>query len=321
MNSLTERIGWIDLMRGFCMLLILWFHTEMYYAGSDLLSYHLYVCNALTAFFFLSGYLFYSEKAFSLRRKLRSVLRGIIIPYFFFTSILAVPKALVSHLNMGDVIVDILTGQASWFVAALAVAEVLFSLVLWVNNRWLFHIMPVMALTGALLLNNNEWVMSHNYWYYQSALIALVFIYLGYQYHRFENYFQLFYCPLSLFLVLMVFILLKIYVHEQGLQQLVAPVIISNFPVFLSDTVCFILLSIGLFQRLTIISWLQWVGRHSLVYYFFCGAVPMIISKAFTSLNFQYHAYWQIPIAFVTVCLVSTAIVWLCYYLFPFLKK
>ena len=321
MNSLTERIGWIDLMRGFCMLLILWFHTEMYYAGSDLLSYHLYVCNALTAFFFLSGYLFYSEKAFSLRRKLRSVLRGIIVPYFLFTSILAVPKALVSHLNIGDVIVDILTGQASWFVAALAVAEVLFSLVLWVNNRWLFHIMPVMALTGALLLNNNEWVMSHNYWYYQSALIALVFIYLGYQYHRFEKSFQLFYRPLSLFLILIVFILLKIYVHEQGLQQLVAPVIISNFLVFLSDTVCFILLSIGLFQRLTIFSCLQWVGRHSLVYYFFCGAVPMMISKAFISLNFQYHAYWQIPIAFIAVCLASTVIVWLCYYLFPFLKK
>lgn len=320
MNSLRERIGWIDRLRGFCMLLILWFHTEMYYVGSDILSYHLYVCNALTAFFFLSGYLFYSEKKFSLPCKLRSVFKRIIMPYFFFTAVLAVPKVLVGHLEADEALIYIVTGRASWFIAALTVAEVLFSLVLWVNNRWLFHIMPVMALTAAMLLNNNEWVMSHNYWYYQSALIALVFIYLGYQYHRYEQCFQPFLRTSSLLFMLIAFIAIKIYVYGHELQQLVAPVIVDSFPIFLADMVCFIMLATSLFQRLPTAKWLQWIGRHSLVYYFFCGAVPIMVAKAFSMFHFSYHTYWQMPVAFIVVCFLGTAVVWLCYWLLPFLK-
>ena len=51
------RKQWIDMARGLCMMAILFFHTEMYYAGHDIIPYVVYVENALIIFFFLSGYI------------------------------------------------------------------------------------------------------------------------------------------------------------------------------------------------------------------------------------------------------------------------
>lgn len=64
-----ERITWIDLLRGFSMMAILWFHTEVYYAGSDVIPYVLYVDNVLAVFFFISGYLFKNSKPFDPKKK------------------------------------------------------------------------------------------------------------------------------------------------------------------------------------------------------------------------------------------------------------
>ena len=54
----AERLLWIDMLRGICMIAILLFHTEVYYAGDAVIPYSFYVDNALTIFFFVSGYLF-----------------------------------------------------------------------------------------------------------------------------------------------------------------------------------------------------------------------------------------------------------------------
>jgi fucose 4-O-acetylase-like acetyltransferase len=71
---------------------ILWFHTEMYYAGSDVTPYALYVGDVLATFFFLSGYLFLSGKPFSAHSKMMTIVRRLIIPYFFFTLPFVLPS-------------------------------------------------------------------------------------------------------------------------------------------------------------------------------------------------------------------------------------
>ena len=125
-----SRKLWVDQMRGFCMIAILWFHTEVYYAGDEVTPYGLYVQDALAGFFFLSGYLFWRDGQFSLSRQLKSIVRWLVVPYFFFTALIAIPKALAHDAFTGvlPLAVNILSGRASWFVAALIVAEVLFAL-------------------------------------------------------------------------------------------------------------------------------------------------------------------------------------------------
>ena len=76
------------------MVAILLFHTEMYYAGYDIIPYSFYVENALAMFFFLSGYLFYKDNGtIHPKQKIFSIAVNLIIPYFIFTTLIALPKA------------------------------------------------------------------------------------------------------------------------------------------------------------------------------------------------------------------------------------
>ena len=329
----ANRIVWIDQIRGFCMMLILWFHTEMYYAKADGTSYHFYVCNALTAFFFLSGYLFFTEKPFSVPHKLVSVCRGIIVPYFIYTAIMAFPKAFMNDLPLQDVLVNILLGRASWFIAALTLAELCFIGIRWLNEkfRWLYEKFRwlnedcmvcaafIVSLTAARLLTGTNLTINYNYWHCHSALIALAFICLGYLYHKHEAHFQRFNTTISASLLILLFIATKIYVWHRGVSLLICPVSISNYPVFIIDNCCFILVLIALFRRLPGVCCLSWTGKHSLVYYFFCGAVPMATAWMLEALHLSCdNRYWLMPLAFLLVYALTTLIVWLNHYL---LKK
>lgn len=315
----AKRIGWIDQIRGFCMMLILWFHTEMYYANADGTSYHFYVCNALTTFFFLSGYLFFTEKAFSASHKLVSLFRGIIVPYFVYTAVLALPKAFMNDLPVQIVLLNILLGRASWFIAALIVAELCFIGIRSLNKKYMVYVAFIVSLVTAYLLTGTNLAINYNYWNCHSALIALAFICLGYLYHKHEAHFQRFNTPLSLSLLVLLFIAIKIYVWHEGVSLLICPVNISNYPLFISDSCCFILILIVLFRRLPEICCLSWTGKHSLIYYFFCGAVPMATARILEATGLPCdNRYWLMPFAFVLVYAFTTLIVWLNHYL---LKK
>lgn len=127
-----QRVGWIDFLRGISMILILVFHTEMYYKEYDITPYYIYTTNAIILFYFISGYLFYRPESFSLKKKALSIVRSLLIPYFIFTTLIAIPKVLVRQENVDwiDISLKIISGRASWFIAALIVGELFFALLL-----------------------------------------------------------------------------------------------------------------------------------------------------------------------------------------------
>lgn len=317
----TMRIAWIDIIRGICMLLILWFHTEVYFVGTEIIPYHLYVADALCCFYFLSGYLFFTNNTFDLRHKLKSIIKNIVTPYFFFTLLLAVPKSLANDIPVSNILINIICGNASWFVTSLIVAELLFSFLLYVNKQWLIHIVAPLSLIASWLLTGTNIAVNYNFWNFHNALIGLFFLYLGYEYHRHETFFQRFNSHYISFILLIVLIAIKTYIYNNDVSLLIEPVCISNYFVFLIDTIVFILFLITINYQLSNFNSIQWVGRHSLVYYFFCGAVPMAVSKTLFAVNINYTAYWQIPLVFIIVVIISSIIVWLCYRCLPFLKR
>ena len=130
---MKDRIKWVDNLRGLCMMAILFDHTEYYYLGDNISNLNLYVTDALYVFFVISGYLIYKNgEDLDVPRKLKSIMRTLVMPYFIFTTLMALPKS-VAHgedFDLEGVVIGIITGQASWFVAALAVAEILFVMLL-----------------------------------------------------------------------------------------------------------------------------------------------------------------------------------------------
>ncbi len=119
------REAWIDNTRGLCMLMVLWFHAEMYSGMGQ--KYSIFVTPFfMQVFFFLSGYLFLRNgNDFSFHALFHRVLRSIWFPYLCFTLAMLLPKMLLHHWGILQGIITILTGRASWFVYVLGLMQLI----------------------------------------------------------------------------------------------------------------------------------------------------------------------------------------------------
>ena len=244
-----------------------------------------------------------------------------VIPYFFFTVVLAVPKALMNHLSIADVLLKSALGNGSWFVSSLIVAELAFISMRFIKSKYAIYITETACLLLAYLLTDTDISLHHNYWNFHNALIGLFFMCLGYQYHQSEQRFRPIHRLSSTVLLLILFISIKIYVLYSGTSLLIEPVNITSYPIFVTDTIIGILLLITVAKHLPNSPWLSWTGRHSLVYYFFCGAVPMAVSKALALVHLPYVEghYYLIPLVFILIYASTSAVAWLSYRYLPFL--
>lgn len=350
------------------MLAILLFHTESYVAGDTLIPYYLYVGDALVIFFYLSGYLIYRLEGFSLRHKMRSILHRLVIPYLAFTTLMAIPKALahgmaLSSNTMQLLVESIVLGQASWFVAALIVAELIFALILRVSreNIWAVVLTAVLGLPTSLFVSRH--VGECSVWQLNQALLALSYLALGYSIHRMKKTLSLqrewnrtnqkkgILFPLRFFFLsgarkqfcaspkIMVFIaalsaLMIIKVERKsGGNFILCPLQISDGAQFTADSLLAIFLTTEVCQGLeqlrlhkdtafnsleAITRRLLWLlehtGRQSLVYYFFCGGIPLLVSRALPHIGLSYDGnYGIILLAFALVYLTTGILADLCY--------
>jgi len=318
---MPERKRWIDMLRGFCMMAILLFHTEVYYTGNNIINYNFYVVNAITIFFIISGYLFYRKEGLNIRHKLKSIVKGLFIPYFIFTAAIALPKAFIydNLTSVGNIAINIIIGNASWFVAALAVAEILLVLILKFikDNNLILIITAIIALGISILLSNGN---QRYPWYADNAMQALFFMILGYLINKNGKLIHTINTKSYTFLILILLILLKIYENKSGLFLTVCPIHISNYAIYITDCLlCFFLMA-NICSHIPAIKPIEWTGSHSLVYYFICGGVPMLTALLLNHIGFAYNNnYIQVIIAFIIVYVVSTAITWLIYRYVPYI--
>ena len=316
-----KRKIWIDLVRGFCMLAILVHHTEMYYVGEAIIDYRFFADNALCTFFFISGYLFYKETPFNLKYKLLSILKTIIIPYFIFMSVIALPKALAhgKFVSVSDSILSIVLGQQSWFITALATAEIVFSILLYLSKqyKWVLPIGVLISFIGIILLTGNEQMLAHNYWNIMDGLLAISFLYIGYLYHQKENVINRF--PLYLYIIpFILFFISKWVIVEYKVYCYLGPVDIDNYPVFIVDNVLAILLITRLCKLLPDMKPISWMGSHVIVYYFLCGGVPLTLSVLANKIGFSYYGnYLQVIVVLIAVYLMITLLTWFIYKYIP----
>ena len=307
------------------MMAILWFHTEMYYAGSDVTPYALYVGDVLATFFFLSGYLFLSGKPFSARSKMMTIVRRLIIPYFFFTLLFVLPKAIV-HDEMNELstmIIKIFLGQSSWFLSALIVGELLFVLLIQLTKGkdlyiGLFAIL-CLVLTGIIGNHYSPWLNPYNYWHINEAILACFLMSAGFLFQKHEHRFQHYFNRFTLTILLLIFLLLKLVIIRNGMEMVLGSIHASNYPVFIADLLVSILLMISIFRYIPKISFMQWTGQRSLVYYFICGGVPLIVTMSFNKFGWPYSGYLSLLMAFIVVYLLSSLLTFAIYKYLPFI--
>lgn len=316
-----SRKEWIDNLRGFCMLAILLDHTEIYYTGANLIDYNLYVCNVLAIFFVLAGYLMYKPEKFDIKYRMVSLFRTLLVPYFIFTSLICLPKAWAhgNDIDVAEIVLGIATGQASWFVAALCLSEVIFSLMIWAfrGNCIAISVCSVcgFALSACMPAEGQPY-----FWQFDNAMQALLFLDMGYLYHRNEVFFSKLQTRSYTLLLFLLLACVKIYGQCTHADMIIWYINVTNYPLFIADITICTLLFVQLFKMLPTAMWLNWMGRHSLVYYFFCGGVPLLVSKLFIKAGMVYSGnYLLVVIALILVYLATTFIAFIVYRYFPFL--
>ena len=255
-----QRVGWIDFLRGISMIAILIFHTEVYYKEYDVTPYYIYTTNAIVLFYFISGYLFYRQGELDCMKKILSIVKSLVIPYFIFTTLIAVPKALLRQesIDWTETVSNILCGRASWFIAALIIGEVFFTTLLLIKRRktlWLSIAAAVCLITYYIVPFNQ-----HNYWQWQDALLAVTFLYAGYLYHQYKDFFHTINKPLYSSLLLLILIIIKIYEYHVDLPM--RNIAIENIPLFLADAIIWLLFVISLIRYIPRCNLIEWTGRH-----------------------------------------------------------
>lgn len=318
------------MLKGICMMAILLFHTEIYYNGSEIINYNLYVCDALVIFFFLSGYHFYKTNwvphECNIRRKdlihkYNTILHSIILPYFIFTAIIAFPKAIAHNTSMDftDILIKIITGNASWFVAALAVAEILFSTILYIckGKNSVLSISAITAFAISIFLSTTE---INLWWQFENACMAFSLLYLGYLFHEKEIFFNRFNNTYYTLFLLLILVIIKTYIATTEITLFVAPIIISNVPIFIINTFVSILFMVNVSKLSPRVKIIEWTGEHSLVYYFLCGGVPFTVSTILNKAGLEYNGkYYRIIIVFILVYLITSIMTYIIYKYLPFL--
>lgn len=315
-----ERVRWIDFLRGFSMLFILAFHTEVYYKEYNVTPYYIYTTNAIVLFYFISGYLFYRQGELDYIKKIKSIVKSLVIPYFIFTSLIAVPKALLRQESIDwiETVFNILSGRASWFIAALIVGELFFTTLMMIKCRktlWL-SIAAVACLIIYYIIPFNQ----QNYWQWQDALLAVSFLYSGYLYHQYRDYFHTINKPLYSSLLLLILIFIKIYEYDVDLPM--RNIAIESAPLFLADTIAWLLFVITLIKYIPRCKIIEWIGQHCIIYYFLCGGCPLIVSILMNKIGIPYNGYLShYLITLLLVYLLITTITWIILNLSRFIIK
>ena len=275
---------------------ILYFHTEMYYAGTDVVPYSLYVDGFLSVFFFISGYLFVKDgfTSFDGVHKLKSIFRRLIVPYFAFTTIMSIPKAIAhgQDLELLSILRTILTGEASWFVAALIVAELLLTVLVtfFRSPKPFWAVLPISILISAIWGNTlSPQYNDLNFWNINEAVLGCFFLSLGILFRFYEaSLSKLLQNVVFLIFVLMGLVITKYIIFTDSMQMVFGPITIDSWSLFITDNLLFILLFVALFRKLPYCKWLSITGQRSIVFYFFCGGIPLIFSRIVGLLGLPY---------------------------------
>ena len=297
------------------MLTIFVFHTEVYYKEHEVTPYYVYTTNAIILFYFISGYLFFNEKKFNLKRKTLSIVRFMLIPYFIFTPIIGLLKNIVyGTYNFKESIIDIITGRASWFIVTLIVAELAFSLLLAASCRkcvWL-----IIVSSACFIFYYHIPFNLYNYWQWQDVLLAMPFLLAGYLFHQYEK--RIICTTKALYLIPLTVLFIIIKAYEIELNPTMRNISIEHIPLFLADSMLFLLIIISIIKYIPMCKSIEWIGSHSIVYYFLCGGCPLIVSKTFNYIGVSYDNYlYRFTLAVICCLLLATLLTWFIYKYVP----
>lgn len=275
------------------MIIIFYRHTESYENIPGLLenTTAMYYVNA---FFVTSGYLHfkkYLSQDVKISDELKNILFKLFIPVIIFSAVQYIPKTLVFHnqdFSLLSMTAAVLGGTASWFVAALISAKILLIL-MFVIFRKRFHYYFITSIILAALSCYLTQLDSNPFpWFYKSGMAATLFITFGgaiYYYDLLSKRRQ------SVTLLISGIILIIWSLTDFSAMAALRSCKINLWGTAVSFASCY--LSIQTARLIPQNRILDFIGKNSILFYFFCNSVPAALCTAarkFFGISGNYNA-------------------------------
>lgn len=292
----TKRIQYIDAMRGFTMILVVFSHICHFCFGDSTMGFNrIFFLFRLPCFFFISGWLFQPVALRSFRPNVRHKAMVQLVPTFIFLLLLAPPPEFFRQLGT-------LKG-GYWFTFVLFEFFMLYMLSVRCCRRW-GALLALLISIGSFCLaswqHHLQTLASGNVWIQGIVLVAGVFsislwryylfFYIGtYVRSHFDEFVRLTSRPLVIVVVTVGFFGIAVTDHP---SSPVLEYLRFNVGGILGMTMVFTAfrLSDELLQRVRLSRPLQYVGTRTLdiylLHYFF---LPLFLS-AYASRLFAYHS-------------------------------
>ena len=275
-----QRLGWIDMMRGICMFLVILHHS-----GAPELYQRFLSPFFLSGFFFISGYLFLNpQKSFDGKLKFIRVVETLLIPYFLYATLTYFVKALYvevwqqGHWNIFiSYFEELLLGKKLWFMSVLVVCEVALTAFLSVSRKpmWIatFTVGVAVLWCGTSLSSGKFYP-----WYLGQACIALLFMSAGIGARIYGQMLQVVMkksVAITLGMVYLSWVALDYHYHLTHIMF--ASNCFEPLWLFLLVALVGVMALAGIVSHLPNFSWLTALGRNTLVFYFFSNQVIMLV--------------------------------------------
>ena len=260
---MKERIKWVDVAKGWGIILVIYGHVANDYLFFWLYSFH------VPLFFFLSGYFFNPQK--KPKEFYKSKAKGLLLPYLT----LGIPLFLV-NLYFGFEPIEPLKGyliqqRAStlWFIAALfmqfMIAYLLYQIKLHAFARWI--IIGALSFTGITLWHNGILSLP---WNIDVSIVALPFFCLGHDIRE-AAWFKTFLSTCSTYPFICIFLVLSI-IGTIVMRLIPFPYVDLCASQFSFEPLAYIVAMIGITATCLISNkWysksLEYIGKNSLVYF------------------------------------------------------
>lgn len=303
----VQRVTWIDAMRGVCMFMVI-----LYHSGAPVEYDKFLIPFFLSGFFFLSGYLFYTPGSrWDWKHKLIRVVETLLIPYLLYWTLTYFVKAFYYDVYLHDnwdillpYFCELLSGSKLWFISALIVGEIVLTGILSVSqNVWfLGGLIVVVSLVWwftPLSVPGVFWP-----WYLPSACIGLCFMLLGaiVRQKGWLDYLERRWVAVSV----VVFYLL-LYVMDLAFNIIrisFASNYFENLLLFYVYALCGLsFLYVVCKNCLGKSRFLCYIGRNTLLMYFFCNQVILLIARV-TENGWGMSAYVWSVVAACLACLL-----------------
>mgnify|MGYP005756816169 CR=1 FL=1 len=327
----TKRIEWIDIVKGFAILLVILGHTEIYHpVFTYIYSYH------MALFFIMSGWVFSVKKYKNYGEFVISKFKTLIIPYIVFKIfndlvyyIYAQLGFVIDNTNYIDRIIGIILQiretkfeSGLWFLTCLFLIEnMYYFMIKYLSEIKKLICVFIVGIVGCIYI---EMVGYNLPLYIDIALICLPFFYIG-------NVLKNINIDISSNKNIIIFIVLHFVAMILNYKLTGKSINIyfntfGYYPLFYIEGIFGSLAVISIIKRTRLKNkWLQYIGKNSLIYYALhqttimpiCSFVMKHIIK-----NVDGLFVWQNCIYYfvetVLICIVITPIAFIINMYFPF---